>query len=158
MAEDAKVSQVSVLTSYAGSMMGFMESVSINLTAMNNLMVQKLDGLRKKLKYAEQIEAEAIADYNAIYDEYSKTDVNEMERKRMLLAKVEKLRERKKQAYRLREQIAIQVLVAQGATAVIIDNAKTFQSKVRDHVDKGLKVLKKSVTQLEQYNETKKKI
>lgn len=158
MAEDAKVSKVCVLTSYAGLMMSFMESVSVNLTAMNNLMVQKLDELRKKLKYAEQIEAEAIADYNATYDEYSKTDVNEMERKRMLLAKVEKLRERKKQAYRLREQIALQVLVAQGATAAIIDNTKTFQSNVKDNVDKGQKVLKKSITQLEQYNETKKEI
>ena len=44
MAEDAKVSQVSELTAYAGKMQGFMESVSGNSTALINMMVQKLDG------------------------------------------------------------------------------------------------------------------
>lgn len=158
MAEDAKVSQVSVLASYAGSMMGFMESVSENCTAMNNLMVQKLDGLRKKLEYAEKIEEEVIADYNRIYNEYSMTDVNDMQRKRMLLTKVEKLRDRKKEVIKLREDIATQVSIAHYATIGIIDETKLFQRYVKDHVDKGVKVLKKSVAQLEQYNETKKKI
>jgi hypothetical protein len=85
-------------------------------------------------------------------------DVNDMQRKRMLLTKVEKLRDRKKEVTRLREDIAMQVTVAQSATKVIIDDTKLFQRYVKDHVDKGIKVLKKSVAQLEQYNETKKKI
>lgn len=83
MAEDAKVSQVSELTAYASKMQGFMESVSSNCTALNNLMVQKLDGLRKKLKKAEEMEAEAMAEYNALIDAMAKTandDVKEEER------------------------------------------------------------------------------
>ena len=59
MAVDAKVSQIDELTAYAGKMQGFMESMPGNCTALNNLMVQKLDGLRKKLKKAEQMASEA---------------------------------------------------------------------------------------------------
>ena len=89
MAEDAKVSQVSELTAYAGKMQGFMESVSGNSTALINTMVQKLDGLRKKLKKAEQMEAEAVAEYNALIKAMaSATDERE---RRALMAKKSEL-------------------------------------------------------------------
>ena len=39
-----------------------------------------------------------------------------------------------------------------------IDGTKLFQNKTKENVDKGRQFLKKSVAQLEQYNETKKKI
>ena len=58
----------------------------------------------------------------------------------------------------MRETVAIKVVEAQGATIAIIDGTKSFQNKVRNNVDKGRLVLKKSVAQLTQYNETKKKI
>lgn len=158
MAEDAKVSQVSELTAYAGKMQGFMESVSGNCTALNNLMVQKLDGLRKKLKKAEQMEAEAVAEYNALIDALAKTANDDVEGRRALLAQKSYLENKKNKAKMMREHISAQVNVAQGATGAIIDGTKLFQNKTKENVDKGRQVIKKSVAQLEQYNETKKKI
>ena len=87
MAVDAKVSQIDELTAYASKMQGFMESVSSNSNALINLMVQKLDGLRKKLKKAEQMEAEAVAEYNALIDAMAKTANNDVQGRRALLAK-----------------------------------------------------------------------
>ncbi len=158
MAEDAKVSQVSELTAYAGKMQGFMESVSGNCTALNNLMVQKLDSLRKKLKKAEQMEAEAVAEYNALIDAMAKTANDDVQGRRALLAKKSYLENRKNKAKRMREIVASQVNMAQGATIAIIDGTKAFQNKVKNNVDKGRQVIKKSVEQLEQYNETKNKV
>ena len=156
MAEDAKVSQVSELTAYAGKMQGFMESVSGNSTTLINTMVQKLDGLRKKLKKAEQMEAEAVAEYNALIKAMaSATDEGE---RRGLMAKKSELENKKNKAKRMREIVAQQVTVAQGATIAIIDGTKMFQNKVKGNVDKGRQVIKKSVAQLNQYNEAKKKI
>jgi len=158
MAEDAKVSQVSELTAYAGKMQGFMESVSGNCTALNNLMVQKLDGLRKKLKKAEEMEAEAVVEYNALIDAMARTANDDVQGRRALLAQKSYLENKKNKAKRMREIVAAQVNVAQGATGAIIDGTKLFQNKTKENVDKGRQVLKKSVAQLEQYNETKKKI
>ena len=158
MAEDAKVSQVSELTAYAGKMQGFMESVSGNSTSLINTMVQKLDGLRKKLKKAEQMEAEAVAEYNALIDAMARTANDDVQGIRALLAKKGYLENRKNKAKMMREHVAAQVNVAQGATGAIIDGTKLFQNKTKENVDKGRQVLKKSVAQLEQYNETKKKI
>lgn len=158
MAEDAKVSQVSELTAYSGKMQGFMESVSGNCTALNNLMVQKLDGLRKKLKKAEEMEAEAVAEYNALIDAMAKTANDDVEGRRALLAKKSYLENRKNKAKMMREQVSMQVTVAQGATIAIMDATKTFQNKVKENVDKGRQLIKKSVGQLDQYNEMKKKL
>lgn len=155
MAVDAKVSQIDELTAYAGKMQGFMESVSSNSNALINLMVQKLDGLRKKLKKAEQMEAEAVAEYNALIDAMAKTANDDVEGRRALLAKKSYLENRKNKAKKMREIVAAQVNVAIGATGVIIDGTKAFQNKVRNNVDKGRQVIKKSVGQLEQYNEAK---
>ena len=88
MAEDAKVSQIGELTAYASKMQGFMESVSGNSTALINAMVQKLDGLRKKLKKAEQMEAEAIAEYNALIKALASA-TDERERRALMAQKSE---------------------------------------------------------------------
>lgn len=158
MAVDAKLSQIDELTAYAGKIQGFMESVSGNCTALSNLMVQKLDGLRKKLKKAEQMEAEAVAEYNALIDAMAKTANDDVEGRRALLAKKSYLENRKNKAKMMREKVAMQVQIAQNATMTIIDSTKTFQNKLKNKVDKGQQVLKKSVAQLSQYNETKSKI
>ena len=158
MAVDAKVSQIDELTAYAGKMQGFMESVSGNCTALSNLMVQKLDGLRKKLKKAEQMAAEAEAEYFALLDAMAKTANDDVEGRRALLAKKSFFENRKNMAKRMREMVSMQVVVAQGATSAIIDGTKSFQNKLKDNVDKGQRVIKKSVGQLEQYNETKKQL
>lgn len=158
MAEDAKVSQVSELTAYAGKMQGFMESVSGNCTALNNLMVQKLDGLRKKLKKAEEMEAEAVAEYNELIKAMAYTANDDVEGRRALLAKKSYLENRKNKAKMMRENVSMQVTVAQGATIAIMDATKAFQNKVKDNVDKGRQLIKKSVGQLDQYNEMKKKL
>ena len=158
MAVDAKVSQIDELTAYASKMQGFMESVSGNCTALSNLMVQKLDELRKKLKKAEQMEAEAVAEYNALIDAMAKTANDDVEGRRALLAKKSYLENRKNKAKMMREKVAMQVQIAQNATMTIIDSTKTFQNKLKNKVDKGQQVIKKSVAQLSQYNETKNKI
>ena len=156
MAEDAKVSQVGELTAYAGKMQGFMESVSGNSTALINTMVQKLDGLRKKLKKAEQMEAEAVAEYHSLIKAMaSATDEKE---KRALMAQKSELENKKNKAKRMYETVRLQVTVAQGATIAIIDGTKVFQNKMKTNVDKGKQVIKKSVTQLDQYKESKRKV
>ena len=156
MAVDAKVSQIDELTAYAGKMQGFMESVSGNCTALSNLMVQKLDGLRKKLKKAEQMEAEAVAEYNALIAAMARArDAHE---RQALMAKKSELENKKNKAKRMRETVSLQVAVAQGATMAIIDGTKAFQNKTKNNVDKGRQVIKKSVAQLNQYKESKKKI
>lgn len=156
MAEDAKVSQVSELAAYASKMQGFMESVSGNSTALINTMVQKLDGLRKKLKKAEQMEAEAVAEYNALIK--AMASVTDERERRTLMAKKSELENKKNKAKRMYETVRLQVTVAQGATVAIIDGTKMFQNKVKTNVDKGKQVIKKSVAQLEQYKETKRKV
>ena len=158
MAVDAKVSQIDELTAYAGKMQGFMESVSSNSNALINLMVQKLDGLRKKLKKAEQMEAEAVAEYNALIDAMARTANDDVMGRRALLAQKSFLENKKNKAKRMREIVASQVTSAQGATIAIIDGTKAFQNKVKNNVDKGRQVIKKSVGQLEQYNEAKNKV
>ncbi|MBO7129328.1 MAG: hypothetical protein J6W05_06110 [Prevotella sp.] len=158
MAEDAKVSQVSELTAYAGKMQGFLESVSGNCTALNNMMVQKLDSLRMKLKKAEEMEAEAVAEYNELIKAMAYTANDDVEGRRALLAKKSYLENRKNKAKQMRSRVAQMVGVAQGATGAIIDGTKLFQNKTRENVDKGRQLIKKSVVQLDQYNETKKKI
>lgn len=158
MAEDAKVSQVGELTAYAGKMQGFMESVAGNCTALNNMMVQKLDGLRMKLKKAEEMEAEAISEYNKLIDSMAKTANDDVQGRRALLAQKGYLENRKNKAKLMRNRVAQMVGEAQGATGAIIDGTKLFQNKTRENVDKGRQLIKKSVVQLDQYNETKKKI
>ena len=158
MAEDAKVSQVSELTAFAGKMQSFTESVSGNSNALINMMVQKLDGLRKKLKKAEQMEAEAVAEYNALIKAMAYRANDDVEGRRALLAKKPYLENRKNKAKRMHETVRLQVGVAQGAVMAIIDGTKNFQNKMKGNVDKGRQVLKKSVAQLDQYNETKKKL
>lgn len=158
MADDAKVSQVSELTAYAGKMQGFVESVSGNSTALINLMVQKLDGIRKKLKKAEQLEAEAVAEYNALIKAMAETSNDDVQGRRALMAKKGELENRKNKAKRMRETVSLQVTNAQGATIAIIDGTKAFQNKAKNNVDKGRQLIKKSVAQLNQYNESKKKI
>ena len=158
MADDAIVSQVSELTAYAGKMQGFVESVSGNSTTLINLMVQKLDGLRKKLKKAEQLEAEAVAEYHALIKAMAETSNDDVQGRRALMAKKGELENRKNKAKRMRETVSLQVTNAQGATIAIIDGTKAFQNKTKNNVDKGRQVIKKSVAQLNQYNESKKKI
>lgn len=156
MAVDAKVSQIDELMAYAGKMQNFMESVSGNCTALSNLMVQKLDGLRKKLKKAEQLEAEAVAEYHALIDAMARA--RDMHERQALMAKKSELENKKNKAKRMRETVSLQVTNAQGATIAIIDGTKAFQNKTKKNVDKGRQVIKKSVAQLNQYNESKKKI
>ena len=104
------------------------------------------------------MEAEAVAEYNALIKAMAYTANDDVEGRRALLAKKSFLENRKNKAKRMREIVASQVNMAQGATIAIIDGTKAFQNKVRNNVDKGRQVIKKSVGQLEQYNETKNKV
>ena len=55
----------------------------------------------------------------------------------------------------MRERVATQVNVAQGATWSIIEGTKKFQNNTKNNTQQGQKLLKKSVTQLEQYKSVK---
>ena len=155
MASDAKVSQVDELTAYAGKMQGFMESVSGNCTTLSNLMVQKLDSLRKKKQQAEQIEEKAVKEYYALLDAMAKLANDDVEGRRELLRQKSFLENKKMKAKLMRERVATQVNVAQGATWSIIEGTKKFQNNTKNNTQQGQKLLKKSVTQLEQYKSVK---
>ena len=99
-----------------------------------------------------------MAEYFALLDTLAKTDNDDVQGRRALLAKKSYVENKKNKAQMMREHVSMQVTVAQGATGAIIDATKQFQNKVKGNVDKGCRVIKKSVAQLDQYNETKKKI
>ena len=100
--------------------------------------------------------AAVVAEYNALIKAMaSATDERE---RRALMAQKSELENKKNKAKRMHEIVRQQVAVAQGATVAIIDGTKLFQNKVKTNVDKGRQVIKKSVAQLEQYKETKRKV
>ena len=158
MAVDAKVSQVSELTAYAGKMSEFMESVNSNCTALNNILVQKLDALKKTLEKAERLEAEAVGDFHKLIDAMSKTANNDVEGRRALLAQKQRIEQRRDHAKLMCAEVKLRFVTARGTVLYITDLTKQFQKKLQQNVYMGRQVIKKSVAQLEQYNDTKNKI
>ena len=102
------------------------------------------------------MEAEAVAEYNAFIA--AMASARESHERQALIAKKSEIENKKNKAKRMREIVAQQVTIAQGATVAIIDGTKAFQNKTKNNVDKGRQVIKKSVAQLNQYNESKKKL
>ena len=71
MANDAKIQRVEELVAYSKHLGSFTESMAKNFAMFNNVMMQKLEVLRKKKRKAEEIEAEAIREYTAVFNEYA---------------------------------------------------------------------------------------
>ena len=81
MAADAKIQRVEELAAYSNHLGGFIESMSKNFTSFNNVMMQKLEVLRQKLRKVEEMEAEAIAEWkqmswHTVLRKMLKKDVN----------------------------------------------------------------------------------
>jgi len=153
MAADANIKQVEDLVAYVKQMNGFVDSVSRNCTSLQNLMVQKLDALRKKLKQAMEMEAQAVAEYQALLQALAYSHADNVEERRRLLAQKSFLENRKLAAVRMREQVLQNVNIAQGATYLMIDLTSSFKEKTRLNMEKGMDFVKRARMQLQNYNE-----
>lgn len=153
MAADANIKQVEDLVAYVKQMNGFVDSVSRNCTSLQNLMVQKLDALRKKLKQAMEMEAQAVAEYQALLQALAYCPADNVEERRRLLAQKSFLENRKLAAVRMRDQVSQNVNIAQGATYVMIDLTSSFKEKTRLNMEKGMDFVKRARMQLQNYNE-----
>lgn len=153
MAADANIKQVEDLVAYVKQMNGFVDSVSRNCTSLQNLMVQKLDALRKKLKQAMEIEAQAVAEYQSLLQALAYCPADNVEERRRLLAQKSFLENRKLAAVRMRDQVSQNVNIAQGATYVMIDLTSSFKEKTRLNMEKGMDFVKRARMQLQNYNE-----
>jgi len=153
MAADANIKQVEDLVAYVKQMNGFVDSVSRNCTSLQNLMVQKLDALRKKLKQAMEMEAQAVAEYQALLQALAYCPADNVEERQRLLAQKSFLENRKLAAVRMREQVLQNVNIAQGATYLMIDLTSSFKEKTRLNMEKGMDFVKRARMQLQNYNE-----
>ena len=158
MAADANIKQVDDLVAYVKQMNGFVDSVSRNCTSLQNIMVQKLDALRKKLKQAMEMEAQAIAEYQALLQALAYCPADNVGERQRLLAQKSIVENRKLAAVRMRDQVANNVNIAQGATFAIIDLTSSFQDKTRQNMDKGANFVKRARMELQDYSERIKQV
>lgn len=158
MAADAKIQRVEELAAYSNHLGGFIESMSKNFTSFNNVMMQKLEVLRRKLRQAEEMEAEAIAEWKQKENELAYCSSEEVEQRRKLLAELKDAEHKKGAAQRMKSEISTLYNVAVGEVRCMHDNTQLIQNKLRDNIAKGRQFLKNASVQLEQYKDNVKKI
>lgn len=156
MANDAKIQRVEELVAYSKHLGNFTESMAKNFAMFNNVMMQKLEVLRKKRHKAEEIEAEAIREYTAAFNKFAYCPEENREERRILRAKLREAEQKKLAAQRMKGIIRSQYGVAQGMVRTMLDNAKMFQNKLADNIANGRTFLSKASAQLEQYKENAK--
>ena len=158
MAADAKIQRVEELAAYSNHLGGFIESMSKNFTSFNNVMMQKLEVLRQKLRKVEEMEAEAIAEWKQIENELAYCSSEDVEERRKLLVKLKEAEHKKGAAQLMKSEVFSQYVVAQGAVRCMLDNTQIIQKKLRDDIAKGRQLLKNASIQLEQYKDNSKKV
>lgn len=158
MANDAKIQQVEELAAYSKQLGNFTESMAKNFATFNNVMMQKLEVLRKKRNKAEEIEAEAIREYTEAFKEYSYCPEEDREERKSLRVKLRKAEQKKLAAQRMKNVVKSQYGVAQGMVRAMLDDSKMFQNKLSNNITNGRNFLSKASVQLEQYKENAKKV
>ena len=156
MENDAKVQRVEELVVYSKHLGNFTESMAKNFTMFNNVMMQKLEVLRKKKRKAEEIEAEAIREYTVAFNEFAYCPVENRQERRELHIKLRKAGQKKLAAQRMKGIIKSQYDVAHGMVRTMSDKAQMFQNKLADNIANGRTFLRKVSAQLEQYKENAK--
>ncbi|MBR3758337.1 MAG: hypothetical protein IKK62_07920 [Bacteroidaceae bacterium] len=158
MAADAKVQKVEELAAYSNHLGGFIESMSKNFISFNNVMMQKLEELRKKLRKAEEMCAEATTECSQCERDlaYCSSDNNEV--KRNLKIRLDYAINKRLDAQQMRSLVSSQYNVAQGVLRCMLDDTQVIQKKLRDDIAKGRQLLKNASIQLEQYKDNSKNV
>lgn len=158
MAADAKIQRVEELAAYSNHLGGFIESMSKNFISFNNVMMQKLEVLRKKVRKAEDLYAEAIAECTQCEREMAYCSSEDVEERRRLKIKLDEAIHKRLDAQQLKSLVGSQYNVAQGAVRCMLDNTQMIQKKLREDIAKGRQLLKNASVQLEQYKDNSKKV
>ena len=126
MAADAKVQKVEELAAYSNHLGGFIESMSKNFISFNNVMMQKLEELRKKLRKAEEMCAEATTECSQCERDlaYCSSDNNEV--KRNLKIRLDYAINKRLDAQQMRSLVSSQYNVAQGVLRCMFPLALPF--------------------------------
>lgn len=154
---DAKIQRIEELSAYSRYLSNFSMSMSKNFTSLNDVMMQKLEQLRHKVKEAEEIELEARREHNKCFHDLAACPSSEIEEKKRLLLLINELEHKKRDAQRLCSVVKEQYNVARGAVLCMLDNTKSMQVHIQNNIDKGQRILKNASVQLEQYKDNSKK-
>lgn len=158
MAADAKIQRVEELAAYSNHLGGFIESMSKNFVSFNNVMMQKLEQLRIKVRKAEELEAEAKAECVECEREMAYCSSEDVERRRELAMELREATRKRLAAQEMRSTVSSQYNVAQGAVRCMLDNTQMVQKNLREDIAKGRQLLKNASVQLEQYKDNSKKV
>lgn len=158
MAADAKIQRVEELAAYSNHLGGFIESMSKNFTSFNNVMMQKLEVLRQKLRKAQEMEAEAIGEWKQLESALAYCSSEDVEQRRELMARLSQAEHKKNAAQRMKSEVFTQYNVAQGAVRCMLDATQAVQKKLRDDISKGRQFLKNTSAQLELYKDNSRKV
>lgn len=158
MAADAKIQRIDELAAYSNHLGGFIESMSKNFTSFNNVMMQKLEVLRQKLRKAQDMEAEAIGEWSQLESALAYCSSEDVELRRELLVRLKQAEHKKNAAQRMKSEVSLQYVVAQGAVRCMLDATQAVQKKLRDDISKGRQFLKNTSAQLEQYKDNSRKV
>lgn len=158
MAADAKIQRVEELAAYSNHLGGFIESMSKNFTSFNNVMMQKLEVLRQKLRKAQEMETEAIGEWKQLESALAYCSSEDVEQRRELMARLSQAEHKKNAAQQMKSEVSSQYNVAQGAVRCMLDTTQAVQKKLRDDISKGRQFLKNTSAQLEQYKDNSRKV
>lgn len=158
MAADAKIQRVEELAAYSNHLGSFIESMSKNFTSFNNVMMQKLEVLRQKLRKVEEREAEAIAECTQCEKDFAYCSSGDVEERRRLKIKLDEAIHKRLDAQQMKSEVFSQYNVAQGAVRCMLDNTQMIQKKLREDIVKGRQLLKNASVQLEQYKDNSKNV
>lgn len=158
MANDASITRVEELARMAKFFQDFSLAMSKNGTSLVNVMMQKLEEMRKKKKRAEALMMQADKEYYSILNEFASTPSEDYERQSQLRLQVQEAKHKLDDARKMCETVSLNVNVAQGMVRCMVDNTKVFQNKLASSVEEGVNLLRKSAMELQQYNDAKHSI
>ena len=156
---DAQINRIELLSSFAGELAKFSQSVTSNSTAFVNLITEKLSELRLMERKAEEICYQLTEQRKQLFHDYAAIagyDDNVLHNKSLVL--LQDAEEKERIANRCLATIHQNVGIAHSAVITMIDCTKQFEKSTTNEVEKGLAFLKKSQTTLEQYKKTQKKL
>ena len=131
MAADAKIQRVEELAAYSNHLGGFIESMSKNFTSFNNVMMQKLEQLRIKVRKAEELEDEAKAECVECERALAYCSSEDVDERRELSMKLQEANRKRLAAQQMRSTVQSQYNVAQGAVRCMLDNTQMVQKNLR---------------------------
>lgn len=156
MASDASIKRVGELGYYSTHLQGFCDSLVKNGTAFSNLMTQKVEEMNHKLKAAQEILKELrSAELEAERDLASNATAENLGELQQRYAKAH---DDAMTARRLLSDLQAKFNVARSTVMYMMEQTKSFQTETKQKIDDGRKLLRNAAMQLQQYEESTRKI